>query len=58
MNSFPAIKVWNKKETSITSKKLIDKSLVDYNNNRPYGVMTIIVSSCMQDDNYSLLLIL
>ena len=58
MNSFPAIKVWNKKETSITSKKLIDKSLVDYNNNRPQGVMTIIVSPFLKDDNYSLLLIL
>ena len=58
MSSFPVIKAWNKKETFITSKKLIDKSLVDYNNNRPQGVMTIIVSPCMQDDNYSLLLIL
>lgn len=37
---------------------MIDKSLVDYNNNRPYGVMTIIVSPWMQDDNYSLSLIL
>ena len=57
MISFPVIKAWNKKETFTTSK-MMGKSLVDYNNNRPYGVMTIIVSPCMQDDNYSLLLIL
>lgn len=44
--SFPVIKVWNtsiKKETFTTSK-MIDKSLVNYNNNRPLGVMTIIIS--------------
>ena len=32
-----------KKETFTTSK-MIDKSLVNYNNNRPLGVMTIIIS--------------
>lgn len=57
MISFPVIKAWNKKETFTTSK-MMGKSLVDYNNNRPYGVMTIIDSPYMQDDNYSLSLIL
>ena len=57
MISFPVIKAWNKKETFTTSK-MMGKSLVDYNNNRPQGVMTIIVSPFLKDDNYSLLLIL